>query len=77
VDRVFHTPVFKVDVVDTTGAGDVFHGGYIFGLLKSWEIKNVVRFATACASLKCRQPGGRAGIPTLDEVERLIKKEVR
>jgi ribokinase len=76
-DRVFHTPVFKVDVVDTTGAGDVFHGGYIFGLLKSWEIKNVVRFATACASLKCRQPGGRAGIPTLDEVERLIKKEVR
>lgn len=67
-DEVFHTPAFKVDVVDTTGAGDVFHGGYIYGLLQGWDIKEVVRFASAFAALKCRQLGGRAGIPTLKEV---------
>jgi ribokinase len=76
-DKVFHTPAFRVNVVDTTGAGDVFHGGYICGLLKNWNIEDVVRFATACASLKCKQLGGRAGIPTLDEVEGLIKKKLR
>ncbi len=73
-DEIFHTPAFKVDVVDTTGAGDVFHGGYIYGLLQKWGIRDVVRFATAFASLKCRKLGGRAGIPSLKEVETLLKK---
>jgi ribokinase len=67
-DETFHTPAFKVDVVDTTGAGDVFHGGYIYGLLRKWDIKEVVRFASAFAALKCRKLGGRAGIPDLKEV---------
>jgi ribokinase len=73
-DSVFHTPAFKVDVVDTTGAGDVFHGGYIYGLLQKWGMRDVVRFATAFASLKCRKLGGRAGIPHLEEVMELIGK---
>ncbi|UCF87631.1 MAG: hypothetical protein JSV71_02675, partial [Nitrospiraceae bacterium] len=72
-DKVFHTPAFRVNVVDTTGSGDVFHGGYIYGLLKDWNIEDVVQFATACASLKCRQLGGRAGIPTLEEVKTLLR----
>ena len=71
-NEVFQTPAFKVDVVDTTGAGDVFHGGYIYGLLQKWDIKNVVRFASAFAALKCKKLGGRAGIPTLEEVENLL-----
>lgn len=71
-DEIFHIPAFKVDVVDTTGAGDIFHGGYIYGLLQKWGIKDVVRFATAFASLKCRKLGGREGIPSLEEVEALI-----
>jgi ribokinase len=73
-DYMFYIPAFEVEVVDTTGAGDVFHGGYIYGLLQKWHIKDVVRFATAFAALKCRRIGGRAGIPTLEEVEELIKK---
>ena len=73
-DETFLIPAFDVDVIDTTGAGDVFHGGYIYGLLQNWSIKNVVRFATAFASLKCRKLGGRAGIPSLEEVEKLLKK---
>lgn len=71
-NEVFRTPAFKVDVVDTTGAGDVFHGGYIYGLLQKWDIREVVRFASAFAALKCRKLGGRAGIPDLKEVEALL-----
>ncbi len=56
-------PAFEVDVADTTGAGDVFHGGYIFGLLKGWDIRRTVIFASALAAMKCREIGGRSGIP--------------
>jgi ribokinase len=70
--EIFHTPAFRVDVLDTTGAGDVFHGGYIYGLLQNWELKEVTRFASACAALKCRKLGGRSGIPDLKEVEDLL-----
>ncbi len=72
-DELFHTPAFNVDIVDTTGAGDVFHGGYIYGLLQNWNIQLVVRFASAFAALKCRKIGGRAGIPGLEEVESFMK----
>ncbi len=71
-DGLFYTPAFAVDVVDTTGAGDVFHGGYIYGLLQKWDIEEVVRFASAFAALKCRKLGGRAGIPDLEEVKQLL-----
>ncbi len=75
-NKKFRTPAFKVDVVDTTGAGDVFHGGYIFGLLQKWEMKDVLDFASAFAALKCKKLGGRAGIPTLKEVEALLLKTI-
>ncbi|MBI5663674.1 MAG: sugar kinase [Nitrospirae bacterium] len=74
--EIFHTPAFRVDAVDTTGAGDVFHGGYIFGLLQKWDIKGVARFASAFAALKCRRPGGRAGIPTLRETEEFLSAHI-
>jgi ribokinase len=69
----FRQGAFRVRAVDTTGAGDVFHGGYIYGLLCGWDIKKTVRFASAFAALKCLKPGGRAGIPTLKETLRFIK----
>ncbi len=75
-NKIFHTPAFRVEVVDTTGAGDVFHGGYIYGLLKKWDINDVVRFASAFAALKCRQLGGREGIPALSEVENFLSCHV-
>ncbi len=73
-NEVFKTPAFNVDVVDTTGAGDVFHGGYIYGLLQNWNMKQVIRFASAFAALKCSKLGGRAGIPNLNEVHYLLEK---
>ena len=71
--RIIRMPAFKVEAVDTTGAGDVFHGGYIFGLLRGWDLECVVRFASATAAIKCRQMGGRTGIPSLDEVMQFLQ----
>jgi len=68
-------PGFQVEAVDTTGAGDVFHGAYIYGLCQNWEISAIVKFACAAAALKCRKPGGRLGIPTLAEVEEFIREQ--
>lgn len=72
-NKIFHSPGFKVKVVDTTGAGDVFHGAFIYGLLKRWPLRRTARFANACAAMKCRKLGGRAGIPTLREAEHFIQ----
>ncbi len=63
---------FEVKAVDTTGAGDVFHAGFIYGLLQNWEIKEILRFANAVAALKCRDLGGRKGIPPIEEVQKLL-----
>lgn len=65
--KVFHQQAFSVEVVDTTGAGDVFHGAYAYGLLQEWQLEDTVAFASAVAALKCRQVGGRTGIPALGE----------
>ncbi len=64
----FHTPAFLVDVMDTTGAGDVFHGAYIVGLLHGWSLRQIALFSTAVSALKCMHLGGRAGIPCFDAV---------
>jgi len=66
-EGMFRQPAFTVDVVDTTGAGDVFHGAFSYGLAQNWEYADIIRFASAVAALKCTKLGGRAGIPTLDE----------
>jgi ribokinase len=63
-----HVPAFPVVALDTTGAGDVFHGGYGYGLLQGWELPRIIRFASAAAALKCRQLGGRQGIPGLADL---------
>ena len=70
--KILHAEGFKVKAVDTTGAGDVFHGGFIYGLLQNWETLEILRFANAVAALKCRDLGGRRGVPTLEEVERFL-----
>jgi ribokinase len=68
----FTRRAYRVRAVDTTGAGDVFHGGYIYGVINGWAIEKTVDFASAFAALKCRRPGGRTGIPGLDETLKLL-----
>ena len=70
--EILYADGFRVPVVDTTGAGDVFHAGFIYGLLRNWEVTEILRFANAVAALKCRDLGGRRAIPTLEEVKRFL-----
>jgi sulfofructose kinase len=68
-EAISHSPAFTVDVVDTTGAGDVFHGAFALAIAERMPVPAALRFASATAALKCTRPGGRAGIPdraTLD-----------
>ena len=74
-EEEFATPAFKTEAVDTTGAGDVFHGGYIHGLLRGLSLRDAVTFASAVAALKCRKTGGRAGIPRLNEVMEFLREK--
>ena len=73
--ELFHVEGTQVKVVDTTGAGDVFHAGFIYGLLQNWELGDILRFANWSAGLKCREMGGRKGIPSFEEVQK-FKNEI-
>jgi sulfofructose kinase len=71
-EGVFQQPSFKVDVVDTTGAGDVFHGAFSFGLSRGWPYPKIIGFAAAVSALKCTKLGGRTGIPSYEEATRFL-----
>jgi len=69
----FHyAPAFNVHTADTTGAGDIFHAGFIYALLQNWPIARGLEFACAAAALNCTAVGARGGIRPLPEIERLI-----
>lgn len=69
-----HLHSFEVEVVDTTGAGDVFHGAYALAMGEGQSVQQAMRFAAAVAALKCTRQGGRAGIPTRAEVDAFLKE---
>jgi sulfofructose kinase len=71
--KLSESSAFKVDVADTTGAGDVFHGAFIYGVLQKWSLEDTVQFAHAVAAMKCRQSGARRGIPNLREVQEFLR----
>jgi sugar/nucleoside kinase (ribokinase family) len=69
-ERVVHQPALEVGpVVDTTGAGDAFHGAFAYGLALGYDLEANLHFAALVAALKCRKLGGRAGLPTTDELQ--------
>jgi sugar/nucleoside kinase (ribokinase family)/mannitol-1-phosphate/altronate dehydrogenase len=72
-DEIHHQPAFKVKTVDTTGCGDVFHGAYAAGLAWGWSVDDCIKFAAATSALKATKPGGRAGIPDKQTVEKFLK----
>ena len=71
-DRVVRCAAPAVDVVDTTGAGDVFRGAFIVALLRGDTAERVLRFATTAAALSCTRPGALGGVPTLEAVRQLL-----
>lgn len=67
-----HSSAFQVPVVDTTGAGDIFHAGFIYAFLQGWTLQRQLNFACAAAALNCTANGARGGIRTVNEIEELM-----
>jgi len=67
-DECVRFPAFKVHAVDTTGAGDIFHGGFIYGVMQNWTLEEIMTFANAAAGLNCTHLGARSKIPALREI---------
>ncbi|HAS6348430.1 TPA: ribokinase [Vibrio vulnificus] len=72
--EICHEPVAKVDVVDTTGAGDVFHGALAVAVAESKQSREAIVFSNLVAALKCTKRGGREGIPARSEVDQKLQK---
>ncbi|MDD5599941.1 MAG: PfkB family carbohydrate kinase [Victivallaceae bacterium] len=71
--EIFNVPAFKVEVIDTTGAGDVFHGAFAYRYIHNGSWRECMRFASAAAALKCKKFGGRTGIPDLATVNNFLE----
>jgi sulfofructose kinase len=69
--QLLSNPAYRVPVVDTTGAGDIFHAGFIYGLLRGWPLERQLDFACAAAAINCMAAGARGGIQTVEAVENL------
>ena len=69
---VVHARGIRVAAADTTGAGDIFHAGFLFAFLAGRPFPEILSFSNAAAALSCRKLGGRAGIPTLEEIDRIV-----
>lgn len=71
-EELIHAPAYPIPaVVDTTGAGDAFNGGFIYGILKGYTLSEALRCGTICGSLSTTALTGTAAVPTGDELERL------
>jgi len=70
---VIQKNAFQVPVIDTTGAGDVFHGAFVYAYIQGWEMDRIIEFASATAAIKCMKFGGRTGISTASEVEQFLQ----
>jgi sulfofructose kinase len=71
-EKIHARPAYRVLVADTTGAGDIFHAGFIYGLLQNWPLDHQLDFACGAAALNCTCSGARGGIGTVDAIENLM-----
>lgn len=71
-DGYYFAPGYKVEVVDTLGAGDVYHGGFIYAMMKGMRPDECAQYANAVSAIKCTGIGGRAATPTPEMVEEFM-----
>ncbi len=76
-ERFHYSPAYRVIAVDTTGAGDVFHAGFIYGFLQGWPLQRQLEFACAAAALNCTAVGARGGIQPVDAIETFMTKAAK
>jgi len=70
--RLLHRPAYRVPVVDTTGAGDIFHAGFIYALLQKWPLEQQLDFSCAAAAMNCMAAGARGGIQPVPAIQELM-----
>ncbi len=71
--RQFHySAAYRVPVVDTTGAGDIFHAAFLYGLLQGWEPERQLDFSCAAAAMNCMADGARGGIRTVKDIGEFV-----
>ena len=71
--KFYSLPAFNVPAIDTTGAGDVFHGAYIAAMLEGLSHPECAKYANAVSAIKCMFPGGRTGIPDRQTLKRFLE----
>ncbi len=71
--QFLYSPGFQANCVDTTGAGDIFHGAFLFALLRGWSWAKILEFSCAAAALNCTAVGARGGIRPVQEIEALMR----
>ena len=72
-----YSPAFVVNCLDTTGAGDVFHGAFCYAVLKGMSLRDTLEFSNAMAALNCTAVGARGGVATADQAFALINRAER
>jgi sulfofructose kinase len=75
--RSIQRPAYQVSTVDTTGAGDLFHAGFVYGRLQGWPVERQLDYACAAAALNCTRAGARGHIGTVNEISRLMANNKR
>jgi sulfofructose kinase len=71
-ERFHYAPAYRVPVVDTTGAGDIFHAGFIYSLSQGWPLERQLDFSCAAAAMNCMAEGARGGIRSVEAIEELM-----
>ena len=75
--RFVYSPAFVVNCIDTTGAGDVFHGAFCYAVLQKMPLREALEFSNAMAALNCTALGARGGISAIDQAKALIQRAER
>jgi len=73
--KILQYPAYNITPVDTTGAGDAFHGAFLYGLVHDYDIDQCIRLASAVSAMNCLTIGGRAGLPTFEQVEAFMASQ--
>jgi sulfofructose kinase len=76
-ERLHYAAAYRVKVVDTIGAGDTFHAGFIYGLVQGWPLQRQLEFGCAAAALNCTGMGARGGIKLVAQIEQLVASGAR
>jgi sugar/nucleoside kinase (ribokinase family) len=76
-ERFCYAPAYCVEVLDSTGAGDTFHAGFIYGFLRDWPLQRQLQFGCAAAALNCMAVGARGGIQPVEKIERFMATSPR